>query len=125
MVTYLWVALGSALGGMARHWLGMFAARLLGVGFPWGTLAINVVGSFVIGLFATLTGPGGRLLVANDTRIFVMVGLCGGFTTFSSFSLQTLDLIALGYPLRAGAYVVSSVGLCLVFVWLGALLVRP
>ena len=92
---------------------------MVGETFPWGTLAINVVGSFIIGFFATLTGPDGRLLVAPDARQFVMVGLCGGFTTFSSFSLQTLNLLRDGDVLRAGGNVAGSVALCLVAVWLG------
>ena len=57
MVTYIWIAIGSALGGMARYWCSGFAARLIGKTFPWGTIIVNVVGSFIIGLFATLTGP--------------------------------------------------------------------
>jgi CrcB protein len=92
MMTYLYVALGSALGGMARYGLALAAARLWGTGFPWGTILINVAGSFIIGFFGTLTQPAGPLPAAAGLRIFVMVGICGGFTTFSSFSLQTLEL---------------------------------
>lgn len=88
---YFWIAVGSALGGMARYWLSGVAARLVGETFPWGTLLINVIGSFVIGFFGTLTGPDGRFFVASTGRQFVMVGICGGFTTFSSFSLQSLN----------------------------------
>jgi len=120
--TYAWVALGGALGSMARFWMASAVAAVTGLAFPWGTLAINVIGSFVIGLVFALTGPGGRFDVSSDARIFVMVGLCGGFTTFSSFSLQTLMLLQDGYMLRAGAYVLGSVVLCLLFVWLGFLL---
>ena len=65
MVTYLWIAIGSALGGMARYWCSGVAARLIGETFPWGTLIVNVVGSFIIGFFATLTGPDGRLFVPS------------------------------------------------------------
>jgi CrcB protein len=122
IATYAWVALGGALGTLARFWMANAVAAATGPAFPWGTLGINVIGSFVIGLFAALTGPGGRLDVASDARIFVMIGLCGGFTTFSSFSLQTLMLVQDGHALRAGAYVVGSVALCLAFVWLGWLL---
>lgn len=82
---------------------------------------INVTGSLVIGFFAILTGPDGRAPVSSlDARQFVMVGLCGGFTTFSSFSLQTLALFRDGEPIRAGAYVLASVGLCLAAVSVGA-----
>jgi fluoride exporter len=119
---YVWIALGGALGTLARALCAEWAIRVLGDGFPWvGVLIINIVGSFVIGAFATLTGMGGRFLVAPDARQFVMVGLCGGFTTFSSFSLQTLNLLLDGYVLRAGANIVGSVVLCLLAVWLGYL----
>ena len=120
MITYLWIALGGALGSMARYGCGGLVARLVGETFPWGTLLINVVGSFVIGFFATLTGPEGRLLVAPDARMFVTIGLCGGFTTFSSFSLQTLNLVRDGDMVGAGGNIVASVVACLLAVWLGS-----
>ncbi|MDD3371708.1 MAG: fluoride efflux transporter CrcB [Alphaproteobacteria bacterium] len=119
MDSYLWIALGSALGGMARFWCSGITAVWWSDDFPWGTIAINILGSFVIGFFATLTGPDGRLLVNPAHRQFVMVGLCGGFTTFSSFSLQTLTLVQGGELGRAGLNVGLSVVLCFVFVWLG------
>jgi CrcB protein len=119
LATYLWIAFGSALGGMARYACSNLAVAWLGPTFPWGTLIINVLGSFVIGFFGALTGPDGRLLVAGDTRQFVMVGLCGGYTTFSSFSLQTLNLAQQGDFMRAGLNIGASVVLCLLSVWLG------
>jgi len=119
LLTYFWVALGSALGGVARYWCSGFFARLIGETFPWGTVVVNVIGSLIIGFFATLTLPDGRLLVSSDARVFVMVGLCGGYTTFSSFSLQTLTLVRDGEWLWAGANIVGSVVLCLLAVWLG------
>lgn len=119
MITYLWIAVGGALGSVARFACSNLAVAWFGPSFPWGTLFINVLGSFVIGFFATLTGPDGRLLVGGDIRQFVMVGLCGGYTTFSSFSLQTLTLVQEGEGVRAGLNVVGSVVLCLVSVWLG------
>lgn len=122
MPSYAWVALGGALGSMARFWMANAVAAVAGPAFPWGTLGINIIGSFVIGLFYALTGPGGRFDVSSDMRIFVMIGLCGGFTTFSSFSLQTLLLLQDGHTLRAGAYILGSVALCLLFVWLGSLI---
>jgi fluoride exporter len=121
MVTYLWIGLGSALGGMARYWCSGVVAERIGETFPWGTLTVNVVGSFIIGFFATLTAPDGRLLVGSNARQFVMVGFLGGYTTFSSFSLQTLALARDGEWLRAGANVGLSVVLCLLAVWLGSL----
>ena len=102
-----------------RFWLATTVAERIGETFPWGTIIINVIGSFIIGFFATLTGPDGRLLVGSTTRQFVMIGLCGGFTTFSSFSLQTLNLVRNGEALNAGANVILSVALCLIAVWLG------
>jgi fluoride exporter len=121
MNLYLWVALGSAIGGMARYGLGGLVAGRWGDVFPWGTLIINVSGSFAIGAFYTLTGPDGRWAVGVAGRLFLMAGICGGFTTFSAFSLQTLNLARNGDWLRAGAYIVGSVVLCLVAVWLGHL----
>ena len=92
IVKYLLVALGGALGTIARYALSGFVATHFGETFPWGTMIINITGSLVIGFFATLTGPDGRVFVGSEIRQFVMMGLCGGFTTFSSFSLQTLSL---------------------------------
>jgi len=119
-MSWIWVAVGGALGSVARFWLATVMAALTGPRFPWGTLLINVVGSFVIGCFATLTGSRGVWSVPPGVRVFVMVGICGGFTTFSSFSLQTLELLQSGAFLSAGGYVIGSFSLCLFFVWLGA-----
>jgi protein CrcB len=119
MIPYLWVALGSALGGTARYGLGLTAARLWGESFPWGTIAINIIGSFVIGFFGALTAPDGVMPASPSLRTFVMVGICGGFTTFSSFSLQTLSLARDGSWFPAMGNVVLSVTLCLVAVTLG------
>jgi len=119
VTTYLWIAFGGAFGSMARYFTSNTVAGWLGGHFPWGTLIINVLGSFVIGCFGALTGPGGRLFVSNDVRLFVMVGVCGGYTTFSSFSLQTLDLMRDGAIGRAGLNVLGSVALCLLAVWVG------
>ena len=121
MLNYAWIALGSALGGIARYWCSGVAARLFGETFPWGTLFVNVTGSFIIGFFATLTGPDGRIFAGSTTRQFVMLGILGGFTTFSSFSLQTLSLAQDSEWLQAGGNIVGSVVLCLLAVWLGHL----
>jgi CrcB protein len=122
VASYFWIAIGSALGGIARYWCSGVAARLIGETFPWGTIIVNIVGSFIIGFFATLTGPDGRIFAGTTTRQFVMTGILGGFTTFSSFSLQTLNLANDGEWLQAGGNVVGSVVLCLLAVWLGHLL---
>ncbi len=89
---YILVMVGGALGTLARFLLSTFVATHFGETFPWGTLIINVTGSFVIGFFGTLTDPDGTLLVNPQFRTFFMIGICGGYTTFSSFSLQTLRL---------------------------------
>lgn len=119
MQTYLWIGLGGALGSMARHWANGVVAALAGIGFPWGTLVINILGSLVIGLAAATMSGEGRFPGGEYARVFVMVGLCGGFTTFSAFSLQTLALIQGGQWLSAAANAVLSVMLCLGAVWLG------
>ncbi len=118
-LTVLWVALGGALGSAARYWCSGLAARLFGDGFPWGTLLVNVTGSLIIGFFATVTGPEGKWLVSGNIRQFVMVGVLGGFTTFSAFSLQTLVLFEQGEWLRAAGNVLGSVLLCLAAAWFG------
>jgi CrcB protein len=119
MLNALWIFMGGGLGTLARWGLSGFVARRWGETFPLGTLVINVSGSFVIGLFAGLTGPDGRWLAPPSFRQFFMLGICGGYTTFSSFSLQTLTLAEDNQWFKAGANVVLSVVLCLAAVWLG------
>src|ERR1700692_3891662 len=122
MESYFWVAVGGAVGTTVRYWLSGVVARLIGETFPWGTLIINVTGSFIIGFFAALTGPDGRVFVGSTARQFVMIGICGGYTTFSSFSLQTLNLMNEGERFRAGGNIGLSVILCLIAVWAGSML---
>jgi CrcB protein len=122
LARYFWIMLGGALGTAARFWCSGVVARAFGETFPWGTLIINVVGSLIIGFFATITGPDGRIFAGATTRQFVMVGLCGGYTTFSSFSLQTLNLMQDGEWFGAGSNIVLSVVLCLLAVWVGHVL---
>ena len=119
-MSYFWVALGGALGSVARYACSLGAARWLGTAFPWGTLFVNVAGSFAIGLLAALLDrrrPPARS--ASDARAFLMVGVLGGFTTFSSFSLETLSSRAPARSARRGANVALSLVLCLGGVWLG------
>jgi CrcB protein len=122
-MSYLWVTVGSALGGLLRYAITRMTLNM-SAGFPYGTILINVVGSFVIGYFGTLTLQSGRYAASDNLRLFVMVGLCGGFTTFSSFSLQTFDLLRSGAWVRALANVVLSVTLCLAAVAAGHLLAQ-
>ena len=122
---YLVIALGGALGSVLRFWIGTGIDSALTKGssvFPWGTIVVNITGCFIIGLFATLTSPEGRLLVPALVRPFVMIGILGGYTTFSSFSLQTLNLWNDNQRWEALANVLISVVLCLLGVWLGAAL---
>jgi CrcB protein len=119
LLNYVWVAIGSALGGVFRYWCTLAAAAWLGEALPWGTILINILGSFVIGLFAGVAHPADHWLVAPRLRLFVMVGFCGGYTTFSSFSLQTVELLRRGDQVGAAANVGLSVALCLLAVWLG------
>ncbi len=116
---YLWIMAGSAIGGGLRYFFSGVVAAQFGETFPWGTLFVNVTGSFVIGFFATLTAPDGRLMTPPVMRQFVMTGICGGYTTFSSFSLQTLNLIRDDEWLYAGSNAVLSVVLCMLFVLAG------
>jgi CrcB protein len=120
-MSFIWVMVGSALGGLLRYALTRIPIMMAG-GFPFGTLLVNVLGSFVIGYFGTLTLQTGRFPVSDNLRLFVMVGICGGFTTFSSFSLQTFDLMRSGAWGRALANVVLSVVLCIAAVSAGHML---
>lgn len=122
MLNYFSVMLGGALGTGARFWASGFVAQRYGEFFPLGTLFVNITGSFIIGFFATATDPQGRLLVSPGFRQFFMLGVLGGYTTFSSFSLQTLDLALDGDWLKAGLNTLFSVVCCLVAVWAGRVL---
>jgi len=122
MGSYVWIAIGSAFGGMARFWCSGIIARTIGETFPWGTIVVNVLGSFIIGAIATLSAPDGRLFIGSLARQFLMLGFCGGFTTFSSFSLQTLNLMNDGEWAYAGLNIILSVVLCLMAVWAGHML---
>lgn len=119
MLNYILVGLGSAIGGVARFWASGFVANRFGQTFPWGTLLVNVTGSFIIGFIATLTSSDGRWLAGPSTRNFLMAGICGGYTTFSSFSLQTLALAQDGEWLYACGNAGLNFALCIAVVWLG------
>ena len=120
---YLWVTLGSAIGGLLRYTITRWTMHI-SLSFPYGTVFINVLGSFVIGYFGTLTLQSGKYPASDNLRLFVMVGICGGFTTFSSFSLQTVDLMRSGGWGKALANVVLSVVLCVGAVAAGHLLAQ-
>ena len=120
---YLWVALSSAIGGVLRYAIAHAMEPVSG-GFPWGTVVVNIAGCFVIGYFGTLTLAGGKYAEPPELRIFVMVGICGGFTTFSSFSLQTFERLRSGHWGQALANVIVSVVVCLLAVVAGHLLAQ-
>lgn len=108
------VALGGALGGVARFWVSEFVARRLMERFPWGTLVVNVTGAGLIGLVAALTlGNGGSTMASPSAWALLVIGVLGSYTTVSSFSFQTLVLLHAGEPGRAGANIAASMILCL------------
>jgi CrcB protein len=117
-MTCLYVMIGGAIGTFARYAISV-AAIPYSRDLPWGTIGINILGSFIIGFFGTLTLAQGRFPVSENMRLLVMIGICGGFTTFSSFSLQTLDLLRSGAVVRAGLNIVASVVLCVAAVAIG------
>jgi len=123
-IPYLLIALGGALGSVARFALSGVAATQLGSTFPWGTLIVNVLGSFVIGFFSAFTGPEGRWTVGEGGRMFFMTGVLGGFTTFSSFSIETFNLIEQGAWFKAAANMTGSLLLCVGATWVGVILGR-
>ena len=113
----LLVALGSALGGLARYGCVLLGTAWFGAAFPWGTLAVNVIGSAAVGLVGGWASRRGA--VPDAARHFFVIGFCGGFTTFSAFSLQAVELAVLGAWARAGLYVVASVVLCVAAAGIG------
>jgi fluoride exporter len=118
VMAVFWVALGSALGGVGRYWCSGLVARRFGERFPWGTLFVNVAGSLLVGIFAGL-GPDGLGTTGPSVGQFVMTGICGGYTTFSSFSLQTLNLAHDRQWAAAAGNILLSTLLCLGAVWVG------
>ena len=121
----LLVILGSGLGGGLRYWMSLFISNRYGETFPWGTLIVNIAGCFAIGFFATISEAEGRWAIPAGGRVFFMTGICGGFTTFSSFSLQTLALARDSQWLYAGLNILGSVTLCLFATWLGHFVAAP
>ena len=119
LLLYAVVSVGSVIGSVLRALASLAALGWLGPGFPWGTLSVNIVGSFVIGFYATITGPEGRIFAGMYQRQFVMTGICGGFTTFSVFSLETFQALHAGEFVLAGLYAGISVITWLASAWLG------
>jgi CrcB protein len=119
-ILYAWVAGGRVLGGVSRYLVSLVLTSAAGL--PWATLFVNVTGSFIIGFYATISGPDGRLFASAEQRQFVMTGFCGGYTTFSAFSLETFNLLRSGNMRTAVAYIAVSVVCWLLGVWLGHML---
>ncbi|MEM7069045.1 MAG: fluoride efflux transporter CrcB [Pseudomonadota bacterium] len=117
MTNLLFVALGGAIGASLRHLSGMAALRLLGPGFPWGTLIVNVLGSLIMGLFIAWMVK--RTGISNEIRLFVATGILGGFTTFSAFSLDVANLFEQGEMTSAAGYILASVSLSVAAVFAG------
>ncbi len=122
MLQILAIAAGGALGALGRFWVSTGVYRLFGRDFPWGTLAVNALGSFLMGFLFILFLE--RLIAGPEWRAAILVGFLGAFTTFSTFSLETLTLIEEGYPVRASLNMGGSVLLCLVCCWFGVMLGR-
>ena len=116
------VAIGGSLGSVARYLVAIGAGRLVGTEFPWGTLVINIVGSFLIGVLAESFALSWN--ASQAIRVFLTIGICGGFTTFSTFSLDAIVLMQRGELWSAGAYIAASVALSILALFGGLLLVR-
>jgi len=122
MLDYILVMIGGALGTGARFWVSGFVAEHGSKLFPLGTLIVNITGSFAIGFFAAFVDPEGSWLIPPRVGELFTIGVCGGYTTFSSFSIQTLDLVRDGDWLKAGLNTALSFVCCLAAVWLGRFL---
>ncbi|MBB3351886.1 MULTISPECIES: fluoride efflux transporter CrcB [Rhizobium] len=122
MIQALLVALGGAIGSVLRYYVGQWALKLMGPAFPWGTLAVNVVGCFVIGVFAELVAR--KFNASMELRLLLITGFLGGFTTFSAFSLDAISLFERGEAVAGGLYIAASVGLSMAAVFAGLAIMR-
>ncbi|MBB2751181.1 UNVERIFIED_ORG: CrcB protein [Rhizobium aethiopicum] len=122
MIQALLVAVGGAIGSLLRYYVSQWSLRLMGPAFPWGTLAVNIVGCFVIGVFAELIAR--RFNASVELRLLLITGFLGGFTTFSAFSLDAISLFERGEAVAGGVYIVASVGLSMAAVMAGLAVMR-
>jgi len=118
---FILIAIGGAIGSVGRYYASRMVMHLSGGLFPYGTMFVNVSGAIAIGFLAALASPDSRVFLSPQARLFLMTGICGGYTTFSTFSLETVALMGDGQWLAASANAVGSVVLCLFAVWLGAI----
>ncbi len=116
------IALGGALGAVLRFWITGAIYSVTGKQFPWGTLTVNVLGSFLVGILATLVVE--RVIISPELKNALLIGFLGAFTTFSTFSLDSLNLFYQGQAVRAIVYAIVSVTLCILATWAGAVMVR-
>lgn len=119
MMNYLFVSIGAALGGALRYWMADIVQKYLSISFPYGTLAINVVGSFILGIIIFVVDT--RQLINYQTKILLTIGFCGGFTTFSTFSLETINLLRHSEYFYAFLNIMLNVTLCLSAVYIASL----
>jgi CrcB protein len=122
MIQALLVAAGGAIGSVLRYYVGQWSLRLMGPSFPWGTLTVNVVGCFVIGVFSELLMR--RFNASVELRLLLVTGFLGGFTTFSAFSLDAITLFERGQIVAGSVYVAASIGLSMAAVASGLALMR-
>ena len=122
MTNLLAIAFGGAFGALGRYASSQWVYSALGRSFPYGTLVVNVAGSFVMGLLAVFLIE--RLAVGTELRAFLMIGFLGSFTTFSTFSFETVNLISSGEMLKAGVNMLISVFVCVTACWMGMVLAR-
>lgn len=122
MKQVLAVAAGGALGSALRFWMSTWVHGIAGRGFPYGTLTVNVLGSFVMGLLCVLLID--KFNVSLEWRAALLTGVLGGFTTFSSFSMETLTLFEMGEPFKASLYILLSIAVCLAATWVGVVVAR-
>jgi fluoride exporter len=122
MLSFVWVALGGAIGSALRYVVNIAAPRLLGTGFPWATLTVNIVGSFLMGLLSAALAE--KFSDQPDLRLFLTTGILGGFTTFSAFSLDVFGLMQRGENSTAVIYALASVALSILAVFSGFMVSR-
>ncbi|HEX4211564.1 MAG TPA: fluoride efflux transporter CrcB [Candidatus Binataceae bacterium] len=118
-MTYFWVAIGGALGSVMRFGFSGLITEVTGGFFPYGTMFVNVTGALLIGIIASLAAPDSRYFIPAPARLFLMTGICGGYTTFSTFSLESFNLLRDGEVIPALANMLLSVVLCVISVWIG------
>ncbi len=122
-MTILYVGLGGAVGAILRYLVTILSARMFGLGFPYGTLMVNILGAFLMGML--VSAGASHFNLSQDMRLFLQVGVLGGFTTFSAFSLDVVTLFERGETISAGAYIMLSIVLSVIAITIGMMVFRP